>query len=671
MKLFEEFRLFENLFTEANKNKTWYCYFEDKEVGTVEAATEEEALEKMQDKYPEYNYGMYDGCFYVNSDVNESLKESVTDISKYKPTQKILDKLAGYRAKGSTVNVKAITNRDKLFTYFYAAKLMGWDALAGDISSSVSILDKEADEIFKEIRSAVQADASLGDTRTPDQKKLWARFKNIAQFLADNNLSYTFTSRTPFRQELDGDMCNGRCYTIAYTLEVEGSLKLYIADHTNEGGGTYGYSIEGCYMPTSKKECEDYTIRHIQHWMNNRPAGTVAEEFKLYENLFEETTSSKEHPWMKDVPLKYEDTNSEYIHESSEQPKQDNLARMRRQIRDEIAGYEIEKAFDPDNAWDYDDKIEACKAELAQLANLAPSKATLKRRAIKAEKEKQLKELQRRVKYAFWGLSSYFGRPKLIQQKNDGWLISFKQINAMLQAEVVDICAKAEIPVRYKEDAFNRSVFEVDMSNFNVTDFSSSWINNIDHNAIEARLKAEQNKASANNRTEMSEHMSNGGNKMKLHEEFKLYENMWDNETKTLTETSVGTPIATVNQTNKQKQLNTSYKLFVDNSSKTLNGVDVDRSLAFKNILAFVKALSNDERNNLYINWVYDLEVPGDLAGDPILHVESPSTHKANTGRTGEDAELHFSKERLYSNCEDRDIPFVAAICTILDLDWF
>lgn len=208
-----------------------------------------------------------------------------TDIHKYKPTQKILDKLEGYRSKGSKVNVKAITNRDKLFTYFYAAKLMGWNDLASDISSSVSILDKEADEIFKEIRAAVKADTSLGDARTPDQKKLWARFKNIAQFLADNNLSYTFASRPPFRQELDGDMRNGRCYTIAYTLEIEGSLKLYMANHTNEGGGTYGYSTGGFYMPTSKKECEDRIIGQITHWLNNRPGNTVTEEVKLSEAL--------------------------------------------------------------------------------------------------------------------------------------------------------------------------------------------------------------------------------------------------------------------------------------------------------------------------------------------------------------------------------------------------
>lgn len=48
----------------------WICYFKDKEIGTVVAASEDEALEKMQQEYPEYNYGEYDGCFEVFPDVN-------------------------------------------------------------------------------------------------------------------------------------------------------------------------------------------------------------------------------------------------------------------------------------------------------------------------------------------------------------------------------------------------------------------------------------------------------------------------------------------------------------------------------------------------------------------------------------------------------------------------
>ena len=57
--------------TEASaESLTWICLFDGKEVGTVEAATEDEALEKMQQEYPEYNYGEYDGCFEVFPDVN-------------------------------------------------------------------------------------------------------------------------------------------------------------------------------------------------------------------------------------------------------------------------------------------------------------------------------------------------------------------------------------------------------------------------------------------------------------------------------------------------------------------------------------------------------------------------------------------------------------------------
>ena len=48
---------------------TWICNFNGKEIGTVEAETEEEALEKMQLEYPEYNYGEYDGCFEVYPDI--------------------------------------------------------------------------------------------------------------------------------------------------------------------------------------------------------------------------------------------------------------------------------------------------------------------------------------------------------------------------------------------------------------------------------------------------------------------------------------------------------------------------------------------------------------------------------------------------------------------------
>lgn len=47
------------------KDLIWICVFDGDEIGTVTAKTEEEAVEKMQHDYPEYPYGLYDGCFEV------------------------------------------------------------------------------------------------------------------------------------------------------------------------------------------------------------------------------------------------------------------------------------------------------------------------------------------------------------------------------------------------------------------------------------------------------------------------------------------------------------------------------------------------------------------------------------------------------------------------------
>ena len=56
--------VFDKIWKPVNES-LWTCVFDGKEIGTVEAATEEEAGEKMQRKYPEYPYGLYDGCFEV------------------------------------------------------------------------------------------------------------------------------------------------------------------------------------------------------------------------------------------------------------------------------------------------------------------------------------------------------------------------------------------------------------------------------------------------------------------------------------------------------------------------------------------------------------------------------------------------------------------------------
>ena len=64
----------------TEKLRTWTCWFDGRELGTVEAETEYEAAVKMQDTWPEFHYGLYDGVAEVwpddDEDFDESLKES-------------------------------------------------------------------------------------------------------------------------------------------------------------------------------------------------------------------------------------------------------------------------------------------------------------------------------------------------------------------------------------------------------------------------------------------------------------------------------------------------------------------------------------------------------------------------------------------------------------------
>ena len=66
---------------ESSGVTTWTCFFDDREVGSVVASTREEAMEKMMDEYPEYHYGLYDGCFWVEPE-DESFDESITPVTE-------------------------------------------------------------------------------------------------------------------------------------------------------------------------------------------------------------------------------------------------------------------------------------------------------------------------------------------------------------------------------------------------------------------------------------------------------------------------------------------------------------------------------------------------------------------------------------------------------------
>ena len=61
-------------------------------------------------------------------------KDSIdVDISKYKPNNKVMEKLQGYMDRGSKINVGAIKSIDKVLTYYYATILLGWKEMQHDL----------------------------------------------------------------------------------------------------------------------------------------------------------------------------------------------------------------------------------------------------------------------------------------------------------------------------------------------------------------------------------------------------------------------------------------------------------------------------------------------------------------------------------------------------------
>jgi len=143
---------------------------------------------------------------------------------------------------------------------------------------------------------------------------------------------------------------------------------------------------------------------------------------------------------------------------------------------------------------------------------------------------------------------------------------------------------------------------------------------------------------------------------MKLYEEFKLFEDMWDDED---LETSV---IYAIGDT-------TSYKLKVDNSTKNLEASGVSKNQAFKAIMTFILGLTPEEIDNLSINWVYDYHKPGDADGDPVFQLESLSEFCEMEECSIDSYDIHdFDQNRYLQNWCGADNHIATALLTALDL---
>ena len=119
---------------------------------------------------------------------------------------------------------------------------------------------------------------------------------------------------------------------------------------------------------------------------------------------------------------------------------------------------------------------------------------------------------------------------------------------------------------------------------------------------------------------------------MKLYEEFKEYENLWE-------DTSVRKPSVVESREDRIKRLqNKRNKLAfkqavlesqtssviaeVEGTSKRIAHNGLLHKKALRKLIDFINTLTDEEKLNLYFHWGMDYEV-GDCEGDPILNKDS------------------------------------------------
>ena len=112
---------------------------------------------------------------------------------------------------------------------------------------------------------------------------------------------------------------------------------------------------------------------------------------------------------------------------------------------------------------------------------------------------------------------------------------------------------------------------------------------------------------------------------MKLYEEFKLFEEMWEEasteETTKLVEAADNFDSFDFGG---YEAGTTTYDITIDGSSKKAGGTYPGPE-ALRNILRFINGLTQEEKDSLGLSWQWDSEEPGDCCGDTIVYIVAPS----------------------------------------------
>lgn len=176
--------------------------------------------------------------------IDERLDSSKSPIQS--DMKRDIQKMIEYRQKGSNPEAlaRSVKDMDKAKNRLAIAKAMGWSEAEDAFFERLLELGASNEEIMtipevdlSEVSDSVNKASSVGAT---GKRSLPAP---LDRYLRSLGLSYSMESMSPTRQAYYKDLGNGRRYTLMYKITASNGAVFYFVDHSNEGGGSYGYSL--------------------------------------------------------------------------------------------------------------------------------------------------------------------------------------------------------------------------------------------------------------------------------------------------------------------------------------------------------------------------------------------------------------------------------------------
>ena len=247
-----------------------------------------------------------EGLHLTESEVLES--NLLSKYSNFEPSKRDLEKMKYYYSKNSNPNqvASSIKNLDKCLSRFFIAEVLNWKSCSQALYERAIDLaldeggfpyEDEVREVLGSLKVQAKSykmdDVYKVDTISDDKSISTMRryFSKTLDVLTKYKIPFQLNNREPTSSELYMDERNGRCWTIAYDLVMKmpngKEVAVQIANHTNEGGGSYGV----CYLG------QDYNQTQLASIIESTIKENLSNE-KIEENKLQENNTDLEYKYM-------------------------------------------------------------------------------------------------------------------------------------------------------------------------------------------------------------------------------------------------------------------------------------------------------------------------------------------------------------------------------------